>query len=134
MRRVIALPAVILGLLLGLLAAAPAGAAPAGTSEPAALQSGVVVLYEQTNFTGPVRSILYASCATPTWVLLTRPVGSYDNRPASGCQLALVTAAREHVLCAGRRLVPVAFRNAPQLVIRPGTTPTFCVGAAATAG
>lgn len=100
----------------------PAHAAPSG--------GGQVTLFRNPDFTGSAFSRSYTDCAVTA--TLTGSVGSFDNRPPAGCSVALQSRpGSAFVLCAGRGVVPTAFRQAGRIVIKPGTTPLCAVTSAA---
>jgi hypothetical protein len=99
----------------------------AATSAPAAAASdveqiGTLTLFQNPDFTGSTNSINYVSCATPVLAPGLAQVGSFDNRPLAGCQASLLAPAGTFTLCAGRGVVPVAFRLNPTLRIQLGAT------------
>ncbi|WP_155343710.1 hypothetical protein [Acrocarpospora pleiomorpha] len=93
---------------------------------PAAAASGKVTLYRNADFTAPAVARIYNSCTgTAT---LTNPVASFDNQPLPGCAVILQTrAGATFTLCAGRGIVPPAYREADRALIKPGTTPPCAI-------
>jgi hypothetical protein len=109
-------------LAVSAIAATSAGpAAAAATSDVE--QLGTLVLYQNPDFTGPSHTINYLECGSNVLVPGLPVVGSFDNRPLVGCQANLVGPAGTFTLCAGRGVVPVAFRQNPAVRIQPGLTP-----------
>ncbi|MEV0387203.1 hypothetical protein [Nonomuraea sp. NPDC050643] len=94
--------------------------------------SGRLVLYRNTDFTGSALAHTYTGCGGV--VALTGSVGSFDNRPLAGCSVSLQTrAGASLVLCAGRGVVPAAFRQAGRVLFRPGASAPCVIAAAAPA-
>ncbi|MFG1949400.1 hypothetical protein [Nonomuraea sp. NPDC048826] len=88
---------------------------------PAAASAGKVILYRNADFTAPTATRTYTTCAgTATF---TGPVGSFDNRPPPGCAVTLQTrTGAVFTLCAGRGIVPPAYRDATRAAIKPGAS------------
>lgn len=102
------------GVVVGSLAGQPASAAQGSAA-------GSVILFETTMFGGDTARISYLGCATRVAVPAhLDQVGSYDNRPPIGCQVALVGPAGSHVLCTGRAVVPLPFRDATEVRVSAG--------------
>jgi hypothetical protein len=103
----------------GVLAALPVSAANAVTDAQASV--GRVTVYETTNFTGGGFTHVYSRCAGQVVsVPGLAQAGSFDNRPATGCLVTLVTTHGSYELCEGRAVVPAPFRDASALRIQPG--------------
>lgn len=112
-------------LRIGLAAVAATGLMLFGAGSPAAAGDsaqavGRVTVFANPDFTGQQVAISYLSCQQASSRLL-RQVGSYDNRALAGCQLVLRNSGgAEHVMCAGRAVVPASFRQGTRLIHRPG--------------
>ncbi|MBC6459107.1 hypothetical protein [Actinomadura sp. HBU206391] len=105
------------GLLLGALAVT--GTAGAATIESKAAASGQLTLFAGPDFTGAATVVDYTTCGLVRQV--SGQVGAFDNRPLPGCRVALNNSAgASFTLCAGRGVVPVAFRQSPRVRIQPG--------------
>lgn len=111
------------------LAAAAATAAVLTIGSPAdatagdqGARAGTVTLYGASP-TAPVWRTAYAAC-TGQQAYVGHDVESFDNRPATGCQVVLVEGGWTFELCAGRGVVPAAFQTSPVLRIEPGSSPT----------
>ncbi|MFI6733189.1 hypothetical protein ACIBI9_09680 [Nonomuraea sp. NPDC050451] len=96
------------------LAAAPAGAATAR-----------LTLYSDTAFSRPTNSVSYDTCDNFIGRVPGQRVGSFDNSPLPGCQVVLHSLGGDFVLCAGRAVVPAAYRQVVLYSIRTGTS-TAC--------
>jgi hypothetical protein len=118
-RRIRGRALVVFGLMLGALAltaAGPAGAATVRAEAP----SGLLVMYENPDFTGDAQVIHYSVCNGLVRQVVGQ-VASFDNRPLPGCQVALTSRrGTTTILCAGRGVVPAEFRQSPRLRLRPG--------------
>jgi hypothetical protein len=98
-------------------------AGPAAASPP-----GAVSFYTTTNYTGLVRSVSYLNCDTTQVFQLRQVTGSYNNKPATGCRVQVaVPGSAWYTLCAGRHVLPAAYRTAPTVRISAGSTPRVCV-------
>jgi hypothetical protein len=99
---------------------AVASASPARAAASPAATPGSLTFYSNTNFTGWTQTFTYATCPLTTTIL--RPTGSFDHRPLAGCQPVLLNSLGQvFKVCAGRGVVPVAFRQSPRLRFVPGT-------------
>jgi hypothetical protein len=125
-RRLGAVAVAVAGLLTTpplTLAVAIAAAAPAAAA-PAAPTTGVVTVFANTDFTGPVAQTSYLSCRPSVGRRLDR-AGSFDNRPLAGCQVVLRSSTNPGaslVLCGGRGTTPPPFQQSPVMQIRPGAS------------
>ncbi|MFI9561047.1 hypothetical protein [Nonomuraea endophytica] len=117
----------VAGLTLGL------GVGSAGTAAAAGVgvaQPGSVIFYQNSDFTGLASSIRYAGCSR----VVVYPPGMYtirafDNRPPTGCQVALVDrAGASTALCAGRGQVPARFQQPSRVLIKPGASRPCGIG------
>jgi hypothetical protein len=119
-------------LLSGLTMAAAVVAASTGSAMAAdAAQLGRVVFYQSPDFTGPTAAVSYVNCQTPSQHQPgLSPVSAFDNQPLPGCQVLLINVAGgTRVLCDGRGVVPVEFRQNPRVRIQPGTSQPCGIGA-----
>jgi len=84
----------------------------------------MLVLFANPDFTGQATKLRYTTCQPPLSGRLAR-AGSFDHQPLTGCQAVLLGTqpGTSLVLCAGRGVVPPAFRRSPSLRIQPGVTP-----------
>jgi hypothetical protein len=97
------------------------GPAPAvATTSTNSIASGQVTLFQNPDFTGSTQMIRYLSC-DPQLDLLAGAFSAYDNRPAPGCRVVAINAARPFELCAGRSVVPGP-PLASAIRIEPGTS------------
>ncbi|MBO2465842.1 hypothetical protein [Actinomadura violacea] len=100
-----------------------ASAASPASGDPGPVAQGRLIL---GSMSGPMKSLVYQSCATPAKILTTGTYTSYDNEPLTGCEAVLVnTKGTEYVLCNGRGTVPADFQTRPTVVIREGK-PVLC--------
>ncbi|MGW0808011.1 hypothetical protein [Nonomuraea sp. NPDC002799] len=96
--------------------AVPAGAASA--APPVAR----LTLYSDTAFSRPTNSVTYPACDAFIGRIPGLRTGSFDNSPLPGCQVVLHALSGDYVLCAGRAVVPAAFRQAVLYSIRTGAS------------
>jgi hypothetical protein len=113
-RAACAAAATILSTLI--LTAVPATAALAASA------TGHLTLYADTAFSQPTNSVSYPTCASFIGTVPGQRVGSFDNSPLSGCQVVLHALTGDHILCAGRAVVPPAFRRVILYSIRTGSS------------
>ncbi|MFC6880965.1 MULTISPECIES: hypothetical protein [Actinomadura] len=118
----------VVGLALGLVAGSAGTATAAGAG---VAQTGSVFFYENSDFTGRTISIRYTGCSMVVRdPFPTHTIGSFDNRPPAGCQVALLDrVAGSTVLCAGRGQVPAPFRRPSTVLIKPGVSRPCGIGA-----
>ncbi|MEV0383984.1 hypothetical protein [Nonomuraea sp. NPDC050643] len=113
-------------------ATATAAAALVLSAAPATATSatGGLTLFSDTAFTRPTNNVTYTSCDNFIGRVPGQRVGSFDNRPLPGCRVVLHATTGDFTLCAGRGVVPAAFRQVLLYSIGTGTS-TACPVAAA---
>ncbi|WP_370943838.1 hypothetical protein AB5J62_32625 [Amycolatopsis sp. cg5] len=84
---------------------------------------GSVTFYANADGTGAVKHLTYASCAGSSVTVLPVSVAAADNRPSAGCQVSVVSHGRSFVLCAGKSVIPAAYRDNASAVVRAGSSP-----------
>ncbi|MFD1545268.1 hypothetical protein [Nonomuraea guangzhouensis] len=106
-------------------AACAAIAAIAGVifmAAPAHADVGRLTFFADTAFSQPTTNISYSSCDAFIGLVPGQQVGSFDNRPPSGCQVILHALSGDLTLCVGRAIVPPALRRAFFYEIRTGAS------------
>ncbi|WP_219462535.1 hypothetical protein [Nonomuraea rhizosphaerae] len=89
---------------------------------PAHAAVGRLTLFTDTNFAQPTTNISYESCQAFIGVVPGRRAGSFDNQPLPNCQVVLHALSGDLTLCAGRAVVPPAYRQAIFYEIRTGNS------------
>jgi hypothetical protein len=127
---------VFAGLFLSGMTAVGVAASTGSAAGVHTAQLGRVVLHQTLDNTGPTATVTYANCQPPSQHQpRLSPVVAFDNQPPPGCQVALINSAgATSVLCAGRGVVPVEFRQDPRVRVQPGTSRPCGIGTAGSAG
>lgn len=88
----------------------------------AAAATGRLTLYSDTAFSQPVKSVTYSACEDFVGYISGQRVGSFDNSPLPGCRVVLHAVSGNYTLCAGRAVVPQAYRQTLLYSIGAGST------------
>ncbi|MFC4112200.1 hypothetical protein [Nonomuraea zeae] len=88
----------------------------------ASLATGRVTLYSDTAYSRTTNSATYEACDNFIGRVPGQRVGSFDNAPLPGCRVVLHSLAGDYLLCAGRAVVPPAFRQVILYSIGTGST------------